>query len=85
MKRYRRLKDVTFNIFEFEFSPVSAFVDDFRTFVVSVGTVRNQNLVFFFQTELAYAVSTIVGWGVANNFPADGGVQSGVFTSPTIF
>ena len=33
---------------------------------------------FFFQAELTYAVSTIVGWGVANNFPADCGVQSGV-------
>ena len=41
MKRYRLLKGVAFNIFRFEFSPVSAFVDDFRTLVESVGTIRN--------------------------------------------
>ena len=70
MKRYRRLKDVTFNIFEFEFSPVSAFVDDFRTFVVSVDTVRNQNLVFFFQAELAYAVSTNYWLRHGKQFPS---------------
>ena len=34
------------------------------------------------QAELVYAVCTIVCWGVANNFQADGGVQSGVITSP---
>ena len=58
--------------FPFEFRLVSAFVDDFRTFVESVGTVRNSNLVFFFQAELAYAVSIVVGWGVASYFSVDG-------------
>ena len=60
--RNRRLSGVALDIFLFEFSSVSTFVDDFRTFVEGVGTVRNQNLVFLFQTELAYAVFTIVGW-----------------------
>ena len=74
-----------FDIFRTEFSPASPFVDDFRTFVDSIGTVQNQNLVLFFQAELAFAVFTMVRWGVANNFPSDSRVQSGVFTSPNMF
>ena len=79
VKRYRRLSGVVFDIFQFIFSPVSTFVDDFRKFIESVGTVRNYNLVFLFLAELAYAVSTTEGWGVANYFQMT--VQSGVFTS----
>ena len=41
--------------------------------------------IFLFQAQLAYVFSTIVGWGAANNFPADGRDQSGVLTSPHIF
>ena len=37
VKQYRRLSGVAFDIFQFEFSSVSAFVvDSFRTFVESV-------------------------------------------------
>ena len=39
--QYRRLSSIVFDIFQFEFNPVSAFVDDFRTFVESVGIVLN--------------------------------------------
>ena len=38
--RCRCLSGVAFDIFRFEFGPVSAFVDDFRTFVEGVGTVE---------------------------------------------
>ena len=38
--RCRHLDGVAFDIFQFEFDSVLVFVDDFRTFVESVGTVR---------------------------------------------
>ena len=49
--RYRHLSGIALGIFQFEFSPVEAFVDNFQKFVEVVSKVLNQNLVVLFQTN----------------------------------
>ena len=56
--QYRRLSGVTLDIFRFELSPVSAFMDNFRTFFEGVRTVNlaSLHLQIYFDSSVALAL-----------------------------
>ena len=62
---------VSLEVFELKFRSMFAFISNFIASVQRFQRITFQYLVFFADTEIALACPTLVGTGLALNFPFD--------------
>ena len=83
--KYRTYLWDRFKLFQFVFVFVTALVNQFSSFIKGSTSVWGQNVIFFCKTKIALSTSMLVWFGLTDDFPWDGWVQTRVLACPDVF